>query len=105
LVIEFINNLQVVTTNNYSTPSAIQNLQSPHTNLLSYFHQSPLSTSWQRNYNTGTIKVSLNYTLPIPLNYSAYKVLKLHIKSSQVDEIFVAVSYRELRTVAPFVLR
>jgi hypothetical protein len=63
-----------------------------------YFHSSSLSASWQRIYNTGTIKVSLNYTLPIPLHYSTHKIFKSHFKSSLVDELFVAVSYRELRT-------
>jgi hypothetical protein len=35
LVIGFINNLQVVTTINYYTTAALQNLQSLHTDLLS----------------------------------------------------------------------
>jgi hypothetical protein len=57
------------------------------TNLYSlissiYFHWSSLSISWQRTYSTGTIKVSLNHTLPISLHYSTLKssnhVLSLH---------------------------
>jgi hypothetical protein len=35
LVIGFINNLQIVTTNNYNTITDLHNLQSLHTNLLS----------------------------------------------------------------------
>jgi hypothetical protein len=35
LVIEFINNLEVVTTINYYTTAALHNLQSLHTNLFS----------------------------------------------------------------------
>jgi hypothetical protein len=37
LVIEFINNLQVIITNNYYTLADLHNLQSLHTNLLSLF--------------------------------------------------------------------
>jgi hypothetical protein len=37
LVIRFINNLQVVTTNNYYTLTDLHNLQSLHINLLSLF--------------------------------------------------------------------
>jgi hypothetical protein len=80
LVIGFTNHLQVVTTNNYYTIADLYNLQSLHTNLLVPFtqttitpHQSSRSISTslhypfpgKRIYNTGTIKVSLNYTLPI----------------------------------------
>jgi hypothetical protein len=54
-----------------------------------YFHWSPLSVSWQRMYNTGTIKVSLiQYTLPISLHYSTQKIFTSHVKSSQADFLF-----------------
>jgi hypothetical protein len=35
LVIGFINNLQIVTTNNYYITAALRNVQSLHTNLFS----------------------------------------------------------------------
>jgi hypothetical protein len=38
-----------------------------------------------RIYNTGTIKVALNHTLPISLYYSTLEVFKSHVNSSQVD--------------------
>jgi hypothetical protein len=41
------------------------------------------SSSWI--YNTGTIKVSLNHTLPISLCCSTHKVFTSHMKSSQAD--------------------
>jgi hypothetical protein len=44
-----------------------------------------------RIYNTGTITVSLNHTLPIPLRYSTHKVLKSHVKSSQADFFYSSV--------------
>jgi hypothetical protein len=98
LVIGFINNLQVITTNNYYTLADLQNLQSLHTNFSVYFYKPSLSASCKWIYKMGTIKVSLNYTLPIPMHYSTHKVFKLHCKSSQVDKLFVAVSYQDLRT-------
>jgi hypothetical protein len=53
-------------------------------------------------YNTGTMKVSLNHTLPISLYYSTHKVFKSHVKSSQADfnyECHVAIYYRKLNSV------
>jgi hypothetical protein len=91
LVIGFINHLQVVTTNNYYTIVALHNLQSLHTNLLSLFPLVFTAISWQRVYNTGTIKVSLNYTLPISLYYYTHKVFKSHVKSSQADFLYSSV--------------
>jgi hypothetical protein len=70
LVIGCINHLHVVTTNNYYTITDLHNLQSLHTNLLSLFP--PIFTI--RFLATGTIKVSLNYTLPISLYYSTCQV-------------------------------
>jgi hypothetical protein len=52
-------------------------------------------------YNTGTIKVSLNHTLPISLYYSTHEVFKSHIKSSQADfncKLPVAISYHKLNS-------
>jgi hypothetical protein len=82
LVIGFIGYLQVVTTNNYNTVADLHNLQSLHTNLLS------LSALSSRIYNIGTIRVSLNRTLPISLCYSTHKVFKSHVKSSQADFLY-----------------
>jgi hypothetical protein len=42
-------------------------------------------------YNTGTIKVSLNHTLPISLHYSTHKAYKSHVKSSQADFLYSSV--------------
>jgi hypothetical protein len=39
-------------------------------------------------YNTGTIKVSLNHTLPISLQYITHKVFKSHVESSQADFLY-----------------
>jgi hypothetical protein len=78
LVIGFIDHLQVVTTINYNTIADLHNLQSLHTNLS--------LSSWI--YNTGTIKVSLNHTLPMSLCYSTHKVFKSHVKSSQADFLY-----------------
>jgi hypothetical protein len=54
-----------------------------------YYHSTPISSVCLHYsspiYNTGTIKVSINYTLPIPLHYSTHKVFKSHMKSSQAD--------------------
>jgi hypothetical protein len=44
------------------------------------------------------LRVSLNHTLPIPLHYSTHKAFKTYLKSSQVDELSVAIFYRVLRT-------
>jgi hypothetical protein len=73
LVIEFINHLQVVITINCYTTSDLHNLQSLHTNLI-YFHCSSLSVSWQRIYNTGNIKVPVNYTFSVSMYYSTCDV-------------------------------
>jgi hypothetical protein len=85
LVIGFINYLQVVTTTKYNTVTDFHTTN--HSTLIFsvYFHYSSLSVSWQRIYNTGTIKVSLNHALPISLYYNTHKVFKSHVKSSQVD--------------------
>jgi hypothetical protein len=50
-----------------------------------YLHQS------SRIYNTGTIKVSLNHTLPISLCYSTHKAFKSHVKFSQADRLYSSV--------------
>jgi hypothetical protein len=64
LVIAFIRYLHVETTNNYNTVTDFHTTK--HSTLLSsvYVHYS------SRIYNTGTIKVPLSHTLPIPLHYS-----------------------------------
>jgi hypothetical protein len=79
LVIEYINNLQFVTTINFYTIAALHHFQSLHNNLFIFLSQS------SRIYNTGTIKVSLNYTFPIPVCYSTHTVFKSHVKFSQAD--------------------
>jgi hypothetical protein len=57
------------------------------TSLISsvYHHYS------SRTDNTGTIKVSLNHTLPKPLHYSTHKVFKSHVKSSQAEFLYSSV--------------
>jgi hypothetical protein len=84
----FIGSSPDVTTNKYNTVTEFHT--TIHSTLIFsvYFHKSSLSVSWQRIYNTGNIKVSLNHTLPISLYYSTHKVFKSHIKSSQVDFYF-----------------
>jgi hypothetical protein len=70
LVIGIINNLQVVTTNNEYTVADLHNVQSLHTNLFS------LSAL----VFTGTVTVSLNYTL---------QILRINkVKSSQADFLY-----------------
>jgi hypothetical protein len=49
-----------------------------------YLHQ------YSRVYNKGTIKVSLNHTLPISLSYSTHKVFKSHVKSWQADCLYTS---------------
>jgi hypothetical protein len=87
LVIGFINHLQVITT------ILLLNTIYNHLTLIFsvYFHRSSLSVSWQQIYNTGTIKVSLNYTLPILMYYCTHKVYRSHTKSSQADFLYSSV--------------
>jgi hypothetical protein len=87
LVIGFIGYLQDVTTNNYNAIADLHNLQSLHTNLLS-----PSALVFTDLYKTGTIKVSLNHTLPISLCYSTHKVFKSHVKSSQADFLYTSAT-------------
>jgi hypothetical protein len=47
-----------------------------------YFHKSSVSASWQRVYNMGTVKISLIYTLQIPLHYSTNIVFNSQVQSS-----------------------
>jgi hypothetical protein len=49
-------------------------------------------------YNTGTIEVSLNHTLPIPLHYSTQS-LKSHVKSSQADLLYSSVLLLPIHSV------
>jgi hypothetical protein len=70
----FIGSSPVATTNNYYTIADIHNLQPLHTNLLSLFPLAFTICFLARIYNKGTIKVSLNYTLPIRLYYSTCNV-------------------------------
>jgi hypothetical protein len=62
-VIGFINHLQVVTTTKYNTVTDFHNTN--HSTLIYsvYFHQSSLSVSWQRIYNTLTLTKSSKHTL------------------------------------------
>jgi hypothetical protein len=85
IVIGFINHLQVVTATNYNTVTDFHTTK--HSTLLSSvcLHKS------SRISNTGTIKVSLNHTLPIPLHYSTHNVFKARIKSSQADFLYSSV--------------
>jgi hypothetical protein len=84
-VIRFIDLLQVVTTINYNTVPDFHTTK--HSTLLSsvYLHD------FSRIYNTGTIKVSLNHTLPIPLHSGTRKVFTTHVKSSQADFLYSSV--------------
>jgi hypothetical protein len=85
LVIEFIDHLQVVTKINYTTVTDFHT--TVHSTLASSFYLYYPS----RIYNIGTIKVSLNHTLPISLYYSIHKVFKSHVKSSQADFLYSSV--------------
>jgi hypothetical protein len=61
----------------------IYTINNPYTLIFSvYFHLS------SQIYDTGSINVSLNHTLPIPLYYCIHKVFKSHVKSSQADFLF-----------------
>jgi hypothetical protein len=81
LVIGFINHLVVVTTVNYYI-----------TDFHTTKHSSPISSVYlhwsSRIYNAGTIKVTQNHKLAIPLHSSTHKVFKSHVKSSQVDFLY-----------------
>jgi hypothetical protein len=59
--------------------------------MLVHFLWSSLSVSWQRIYNTRTMKVSLNYTFPISMYYCIHKVFKSHVKFSQADFLYSSV--------------
>jgi hypothetical protein len=88
MVVGFINHLQVVTTSNYNIISDFHTTKHSTLDdliLLSLvlvtapnngysFTMFSLPVSWQRIYNTGIMKVSLNYTLPLSLDYSTCKV-------------------------------
>lgn len=74
LVIEFINHSQVAATNNHNSVADFHFTNHPTLIFSAHFHQSSLSISCQRIYNTGTIKVSLNYAVPMSLYYSTCKV-------------------------------
>jgi hypothetical protein len=91
LVIGFIDHSHVITTNKYNTVTDFHTTKYSALVFSVYFHGSSLSVSWQRIYNTGTIKVSLNYTLPISLYDSPHKVFKSHVKSSQADFLYSSV--------------
>jgi hypothetical protein len=82
LLIGFVNNLQVVTTNNYNTIADLQNLQSLHTNLFS-LSALVLTDLQHRNYKSLT-----KSTLPTLLCYSTNKVFKSHVESSQADFLY-----------------
>jgi hypothetical protein len=60
-----------------------------------------LSISWQWIYNTGTIKVSLNHTLPISLYYSTHKVFNSRVRVFTgrpliLFQLSMVMSYRKL---------
>jgi hypothetical protein len=60
------NNLQVVTTINYNTVVGLHNLQTLH--IILFTLSSVVFTYLQ--YNMGAVKVSRNYTLPMPYAFS-----------------------------------
>jgi hypothetical protein len=93
LVFGFINHLQVVTTINYNTVPDFHTTNHSRLIYLVYLHQS------SRIYNIGTIKVSLNHTLPIPLHYNTYKVFKTQFKPSQVDFLCSSLLLAPIRSV------
>jgi hypothetical protein len=84
----FIEHSQVVITTKYNAVTDFHTRN--HSTLIYsvYFYKCALSVSWQRIYNTRTIKVSLNHTLPISLYYSTLKVftslLSLLVVSSSI---------------------
>jgi hypothetical protein len=85
LVIGFTGYLQVVTTNNCNTVTDFHTAE--HSTLISL-----VCLHWfSRIYNTGTIKVSLNHTLPISLHYSTHKAFKAHVISSQADVLYYSL--------------
>jgi hypothetical protein len=51
--------------------------------------------------NTGTITVSLNHTLPIPWYYSAHKVFKSYVKSSQANLLYSSALLVSIRVLPP----
>jgi hypothetical protein len=85
LVSRFIGYSPVVTTNNCNTITDFHTTK--HSSLISsvYLHES------SRIYNTGTIKVSVNHTLPIPLHSSTRNVFKPRVKSSQADFLYSSI--------------
>jgi hypothetical protein len=92
LVIGFTGYLKVVTTNNY-TLLLIYTIYNHSTLIFSvYLHW------FSQIYNTGSIKVPINHTLPISLCYSTHKVFKSHVKSSQAELLYSSVVLVPIRT-------
>jgi hypothetical protein len=80
----FIEHSQVVTTTKYNTVTDF------HTRNHSTLSLLPLvftTRSWQRIYNTGNIKVSLNHILPISHTKSSNHKLSLHRSTSQLFKL------------------
>jgi hypothetical protein len=76
LVIRFISHLQLVTT--IITLLLLYTIYNYSTLTFSvYFHWSSVPVSWQLVYNTETIKVSLNHTLPTSMYYCTHKIFKI----------------------------
>jgi hypothetical protein len=98
LVIGFIWNLQVVTTNNYNTLADLHNLQSLNTNLLS-LSALVLTDLYHRNYKSLTKSHTPNITV---LKHTESLQITHYIFTGRILVLFfnyelpVAISYREL---------
>jgi hypothetical protein len=92
LVIGFINHLEVVTTINYNTVPDFYTTE--HSTLISSVSLHCSS----RIYHTGTMQVSLDYTLQV---LHINRVFQSHFKSSQVDELSSSTMNSELSTQNP----
>jgi hypothetical protein len=79
LVIRFINNLQVVTTNNYYTLADLHNLRSLHTNLFSLSPLVFMDKGLPKSHTPNT--TALQHT----------EVFKSHVKSSQANLLYSSV--------------
>jgi hypothetical protein len=85
LVIGFINRLQLVTTNNYSTAPGLHNLKSLHYNLLSLFpivftirflamdlKTGIIADSYFKYHCTKSLLITINTALPLSLHFMVH---------------------------------
>jgi hypothetical protein len=94
--------LITITHKQYSAITHLQHLQFTVAHALGF----PVSTSClvATDLNTGSIQVSRNHTVPIPLHDSTHKVSTSHLKSSQVDELSSSTAIFHFSSLIPLTL-